>query len=234
MTWLIDIGNTTTHIARLVNRSIRGGYRLPTGKIFLPGGPGRVFFCSVVPAVSHLWRKYLKRRGLFFREVTPESYPYEIDYPVNRIGADRLCNFLGVEEEYSFPAIVADFGTAVTIDAADRKKKYLGGAIFPGYRLSSAAIFKGTAKIKTTPLRFRADFLGRNTAESLGCGIEASLIGGAKFLIEKYKKLPGLSGSIVIATGGDAERIIGKDKIVQHIDPLLTLKGLRRFSRSST
>ena len=48
------------------------------------------------------------------------------------IGADRLANAVGVLARYGSPAIVVDFGTAVTFDIISGKGVYEGGVIAPG------------------------------------------------------------------------------------------------------
>jgi len=53
-----------------------------------------------------------------------------IDYPNPRsIGPDRLANAVAVTELYGPPAIVIDFGTAVTFDIVSADRGYIGGVI---------------------------------------------------------------------------------------------------------
>ena len=56
-----------------------------------------------------------------------------VDYPApETIGADRLANAVAVNELYGRPAIVVDFGTAVTFDVVSAAGDYVGGVIAPG------------------------------------------------------------------------------------------------------
>ena len=56
-----------------------------------------------------------------------------IDYPKpESIGADRLANAAAVADLYGCPAIVVDFGTAVTFDVVSEERSYIGGVIAPG------------------------------------------------------------------------------------------------------
>ncbi len=56
-----------------------------------------------------------------------------IDYPQPRtIGADRLANAVGAKFLHGAPAIVVDFGTAVTFDVLTDEGNYAGGVIAPG------------------------------------------------------------------------------------------------------
>ena len=80
--------------------------------------------CSVVPratplvcsdAVKRLWH-------LPCLELTPETLRgVGIDYPQPQtIGPDRLANAVAARHRFGAPAVVVDFGTAVTFDVVDR------------------------------------------------------------------------------------------------------------------
>src|SRR5438128_3917847 len=56
-----------------------------------------------------------------------------IDYPHPKtIGADRLANAVAVAKLYGTPAIVIDFGTAVTFDIVAPDKAHIGGVVSAG------------------------------------------------------------------------------------------------------
>ena len=87
--------------------------------------------CSVVPEKAELLRAALASKPLHL--ISHQSdLPIGIDYPApEQIGADRLANAVAVHEQFGAPAIVVDFGTAVTFDVVG-KPGYLGGVIAPG------------------------------------------------------------------------------------------------------
>jgi len=224
---LIDIGNTTTHIGILKGQKIVKDYRLKRDVIFLKEKCELAVFCSVVPSLTENWIKYFKKKKILFFEFKPEKYPFKVKYSLSQLGSDRLCNALGVYSEYSFPCIIVDSGTTTTVELIDKNGNYLGGAIFPGINTSKKIIVDSAEKIKNIKMKEVKNFLGRNTAQSLYSGIFASTTGGIEFLIKKYKKL--VRNPLVIGTGGNINLIKKQKDLFHIIDPLLCLKGLRKF-----
>ena len=69
-----------------------------------------------------------------------------IDYPQPQsIGADRLANAAAVAHLYGAPAIVVDFGTAVTFDVVSAAGDYVGGVIAPGLEAMTNYLYQRTA-----------------------------------------------------------------------------------------
>jgi type III pantothenate kinase len=54
---------------------------------------------------------------------------------------------VAAHKKYGGPVIVVDFGTATTFDVIGREGQYMGGAIYPGIRISMEALFSKTAKL---------------------------------------------------------------------------------------
>ena len=52
-------------------------------------------------------------------------------------------------------------------------------------------------------------------------------VGQVEYLIKKMKKEMGREDAVVVATGGLSRMIASETKVIDHIDGLLTLKGLR-------
>src|SRR5208283_3939999 len=91
--------------------------------------------CSVVPAVTPVVAEFLRAEfGLACLELTARTVRgVGIDYPKPKtIGPDRLANAVAVKHHYGAPAVVVDFGTAVTFDVVDASGNYIGGIIAPG------------------------------------------------------------------------------------------------------
>src|SRR5258708_7531105 len=79
--------------------------------------------CSVVPRATPLVCAMVRRRWhLDCLQLTPKTLRgVGIDYPRPKtIGPDRLANAVAVARHYGAPAVVVDFGTAVTFDVVDR------------------------------------------------------------------------------------------------------------------
>jgi type III pantothenate kinase len=87
------------------------------------------------------------------------------------VGADRLVNGVAAWEKFGCAAVIADFGTATTVDAVSSRGEYLGGALAPGVGISTNALFAAAAKLPRVErlelLRAPESVLGRNTMHSI-------------------------------------------------------------------
>ena len=81
--------------------------------------------------------------------ITPSSpLGMNLDYPEPwSIGADRLANAAGVLGGYGAPAVIIDFGTAVTFDVVSSEPAYCGGVIAPGLGLVAGYLPDHTAQL---------------------------------------------------------------------------------------
>jgi type III pantothenate kinase len=143
------------------------------------------------------------------------------------VGADRIANAVAAHEMFSGEAVVVvDFGTAITLDVVSSNGDYLGGAIAPGMDIAAAALFQLTAQIGRVELAAPPAAVGKNTVMAVQSGIIYGTAGLVDGLVERVASE--LGGRVrVIATGGLAPRVVEHCKTVEHIDPVLTLKGLR-------
>nr|HPQ67421.1 type III pantothenate kinase [bacterium] len=147
----------------------------------------------------------------------------------SRVGADRIANAVGVHTLYGAPALVVDFGTAVTVDAVGAGFEYLGGVIAPGLGISTAALFREAALLPEVRLRKPRRVLGRDTVSAIRSGVYWGTLGAVETLIGKLLRELGWGGETrLVATGGHARFILGEEPSLPFVvDPLLTLKGLR-------
>lgn len=141
------------------------------------------------------------------------------------VGADRVVNALATHQRYGGPAIVVDFGTATTFDAISELGDYLGGAIAPGLAISSEALQTYTAKLQEVDLVRPSRAIGRNTVECMQSGIVLGYAGLVEKLVHSIKAE--LGPCKVIATGGLVGAVMQATDILDHVDPDLTLEGLR-------
>ncbi|MGZ4975057.1 MAG: type III pantothenate kinase, partial [Limisphaerales bacterium] len=133
MLLLFDIGNTNTHVGLANNRKVIRQTNLPT-KDWQTGRAAKavstfvrssaidgVALCSVVPKMTPLVAEFAARKyDVQVLELTAETATVGIDYPNPRtIGPDRLANSIAVAHNFGVPAIVVDFGTAVTFDVVN-------------------------------------------------------------------------------------------------------------------
>jgi type III pantothenate kinase len=142
------------------------------------------------------------------------------------VGADRIANAVAAIERYGKPAIVVDFGTATTFDVISARGEYLGGAIAPGINISAEALFQRAAKLPRIDISRPKAAIGKSTVGSMQSGLYYGYLSLVEGMLTRIKAEMGLN-PIVVATGGLAQMIVKDSPLVHHIDPLLTLEGLR-------
>ncbi|MDD5350495.1 MAG: type III pantothenate kinase [Chthoniobacteraceae bacterium] len=155
-----------------------------------------------------------------------------VDYPKPAsIGADRLANAAGAAALYGAPAIVIDFGTAVTFDvlAAPRRiPTYAGGVIAPGLEAMIDYLYQRTALLPRIDLREPVKAIGKSTIDAMLAGAVYGYRGLVRQILEEIRREMKIGRRLhTIATGGYAELIAERLPEVQQVHPNLTLEGLR-------
>jgi len=124
------------------------------------------------------------------------------------------------------PLIVVDFGTATTLDAITAKGEYLGGAICPGVTISADALFQRAARLPRIDVRKPSRVVGRTTVGAMESGLFWGYVGMVEGLVRRMNDELG-GDAVCVATGGLADVIAPETALIQHVDPDLTLHGLR-------
>jgi type III pantothenate kinase len=173
-------------------------------------------------AVRHFWR--LQVIELTHRTVTGIG----IDYPKPAtIGPDRLANALAAKHHFGAPAVVVDFGTAVTFDVVDRKGDYVGGIIAPGLNAMTDYLHEKTALLPRIRIRDTRAVVGRSTEQAMLIGAVHGYRGLIRGLVHELKRELRAKRLPVVATGGCAQLIANDLPEITAVRPLLTLEGLR-------
>jgi type III pantothenate kinase len=141
------------------------------------------------------------------------------------VGADRIANAVGAYDLYGGPTIIADFGTATTCDAVSASGAYLGGAIAPGIEISMDALVGRASALRAVELKEPRNVLGKSTVESIQSGAVYGFAAQVDGLCDRIEQEIG--ECTVVSTGGLAELITPLSSSIQHIEPWLTLHGLR-------
>lgn len=234
----IDVGNTniTAGLFRDGKMIFRG--RTPTlaplSRLFrsmkVPaGGPDGVILSSVVPDATAALKKELKRLVKVKPLVVGENVqaPIKNRYRVpSQVGQDRLVNGVGAFFLYGGPAIVVDFGTAVTLDLISSRREYLGGLIAPGIGIALEALVSRAALLPEIQLTPPKEFLGRDTRQSMRSGLFHGYGALCDGIVAGLKSRYAPSAK-VIATGGHCRLLAPYCRQVKIVDPDLTLHGLR-------
>src|SRR4029453_2721634 len=171
--------------------------------------------------------EYFGRVPLLFEPAVNGGMPILYDNP-HEVGADRVVNGIAAFESYGkgLPIIVVDFGTATTFDAISAKGEYLGGVICPGPQISADALFQRAAKLPRIDVRKPDRVIGRTTVESMQAGLFWGYVDMVQGLVRRIRTELG-SNAAVVATGGLAPSVAPEKDVVEHVDPDLTLRGLR-------
>lgn len=142
------------------------------------------------------------------------------------VGADRLLNTVAAHHRYKAPLVVVDFGTATNFDVVDKDGNYCGGVIAPGVTLSITALHMAAAKLPSVRLRRIDHVIGKDTVACMQSGVFWGYVGLVEGLVARIKTEFGAPMG-VIATGGLVSLFEGAIPGIDHVDPNLTLWGLR-------
>lgn len=240
MTWLlIDNSNTRTKFALGdADRLLPWREVLPTAEISPDSlasllaeiDSDAVMVCSVVPEKAAILQAHFqgKKPLHFLNHQSPLGMG--IDYPLpSQIGADRLANSAGVLSRHGVPAVIIDFGTAVTFDVISAEPAYCGGVIAPGLGAMSGYLSRKTALLPEIVLEEPASAIGKSTVHAMQVGAVFGYRGLVREIISRIcAELPGKPK--IIATGGDAALIARGLPEIDAVDPDITLDGLRQVA----
>lgn len=229
----IDIGNTNMTVGLFKGSRLVSKYKIPTRlrPMRFPRAE-RCIISSVVPralphVVSSLKRSGIRRVALIGRDM---KVPIRNMYKVKgEVGQDRLVNAFAAKKMYGSPAVIVDFGTAITFDIISKRGDYLGGLILPGIELSLKSLYERTALLPKVELKDAPYIIGKDTVSSMRGGILFGFGAMCDGLISQYKKMLGKKLK-VIATGGNARLIKKYAGSIRVVDDDLTLKGLLLLS----
>lgn len=184
---------------------------------------------SVVPRCTAAFREMTERyfgfSPLVLEPGVRTGLPILTDNP-REVGADRIANAVAAVDVYGGACVVLDFGTATTYDAVSAKGELLGCAIAPGIDISLDALYQRADALRRVELREPRNVIGRNTIDALQAGAIFGFAGMVDGICARM--IDELGGDpTVIATGGLAALIAPYTRSVDHIEPWLTLHGLR-------
>lgn len=233
---LVDISNSFVKIAPATRERIGKAIRHPTKELTIAWlrrllrkhKAGAIVVSSVVPQKNKaIIAAAGSTRTLF---LSPRlDLGVGIDYPKPRsIGPDRLANAAAVRDLYGCPAIVVDFGTAVTFDVVSAAGDYVGGVIAPGLEAMTNFLYQRTALLPKLTLREPSRAIGKTTRDAMMSGAVFGYRGLVREILVRLtaenfpRKRPRL-----IATGGYAQLIARQLPEIEAVHPNLTLEGLR-------
>ncbi len=244
---VVDVGNTQTHFGAFKGDELVEHWRFATVRTSTADELGaalrallalrRLEFghldasivSSTVPQLRPEWTamasRYLGHEMPVVGPGVRTGMPIKIDNP-RELGADRLVNAVAAYEKVGGPVVVVDLGTALTFDVVSEDGAYLGGLIAPGVEISMEALTQRAAalpKIDLTPPRA---LIGKSTVEAIRSGVIYGFAAQVDGMLARLRAELG-QDTAAIATGGLADAIVPFCELIDEIDPMLTLTGLR-------
>lgn len=157
-----------------------------------------------------------------------------------QLGADRWAALIAAWQHYRAPCIVANAGTALTVDALGVDKIagqgiFLGGLIVPGFSLMQMSLTHDTAGIRALP--GTSQNFPTNTGDALYTGALSAMVGAVESMLIKLQQREAQPARCVVS-GGDAMLLaeaLNGSAAVNHvvIADNLVLHGLLELERES-
>jgi type III pantothenate kinase len=189
---------------------------------------GVVVASSVKPAWTQLVRDIVKQTIDENILLVGKDIPFPIELSINEpqtIGTDRILAASAAYAVVEHAVVVADFGTAVTIDLVDDRGVFCGGVILPGFEMSANALHNDTAQLpKVTVTKPQWPF-GKTTVEAINAGLYYSAISSLQEIVRRYAETLGAWPQTVI-TGSGAKLIKDDCDFVDNYVPNLVIKGI--------
>ena len=246
----IDVGNTNVVLGLFAGASLRRRWRLTTlpdrtadelwvlvSRLFAehevdPGRIDGVVMSSVVPALTGAVADMIGQglgQDVLRVDAGNAGLPVGYDDPAE-VGADRLVNAVAAVRMYggARPIVVVDFGTATTFDVISAAGEYLGGVICPGVEISADALYRRAAQLPRVEVRKPAAVVGRTTVTSMQSGLFYGYVAMVEGIVRRLREeIEGGAGLQCVGTGGLAAGIAAETSLIDHVQPDLTLTGLR-------
>jgi type III pantothenate kinase len=186
---------------------------------------------SVVPQRTPLWVSLANR-------VTGESplqvnsrldFGLQVQYPKpETLGADRLVNACGAVARHRGALMIADIGTALTVDVVTANRSFVGGVIAPGPSMMNEYLANRTAQLPLIPLPASCADIGRDTQSAMQIGMLEGYRGLFTGIVRHLVRRLNLRSYTLLVTGGLAEWATRGSGLDAVIEPDLTLFGLLR------
>lgn len=243
----IDIGNTSTTLGVFEGEELRATWHVATSihrmadeyaalllNLLHQQGMDTsdieaVALCNVVPPLTTTFvdfsQRYFHTTPLVVGAGVKTGVRIRMDNP-REVGADRIADAAAAHHLYGCPVIIIDLGTATTFGIVSKEGDYIGGIIATGIATAAEALFTRTAQLPRVELAHPKHVIGTNTVAAVQSGIiygYASLVEG---MLTRIQKELGEKAKVV-ATGGYAELIAKETKVIDAVNPDLTLVGLR-------
>jgi type III pantothenate kinase len=179
----------------------------------------------LVPEYEYLAERWVKATLLVLSPGVRTGIAIQYDDP-REVGPDRIANAVAAKERFGAPAIVADFGTSTNFDVVSAEGAYVGGVLAPGIEISMDALFARAARLVKVDYSEPPQVIGKTTAGALQSGLVYGFAGQVDGIVGAIRRELGADAPVV-GTGGLVDLIAPHSRTIGHVEPFLTLEGLR-------
>jgi len=189
---------------------------------------GVIVVSSVKPEWTEIIREIAKEslneKVYIIGKEIPLPISLWVDEP-EKVGTDRVVAAAAAYDVVGNAVVVADFGTAVTIDLVDDNGIFLGGIICPGFEISAKALRDNTAQLPNIKVTKPNAPYGKNTEDAINCGLYYSIVGALHEVVRRYADDLGNWPQTII-TGSGAKTIYTDCEFVDDYVPNLVVRGV--------
>ena len=191
---------------------------------------GVIVICSVKPAWTELVKEICKNElnekalEIGIDKDIPLPLKLCVEYPAN-VGVDRVVAAAAAYFVVESAVIVADIGTAITIDLVDNDGDFMGGIIAPGFGLSAQALSENTAQLPKVQIKTPTNPIGTNTNDAINNGIYYGVVGLLETVSRHFAEQSGQWPQMVV-TGGNAAMIKKDCQFVDNWVDELVIQGI--------
>ena len=150
------------------------------------------------------------------------------------LGVDRWLAAIGAFRRAGGACVVADIGTAATVDVVASDGRHCGGYIVPGPRLMVASLLRSTSDLESfhagSPPGGSAGFAD-NTRDAIERGCRVALAAWIERCVADAAK-PGGARPRLLVTGGASPEVVSLLRIGHDLVPDLVLRGLAEVAQS--
>lgn len=247
---VVDIGNTNIAVGLFLNgleqsiKNVRGEDKkvlaetlkqaweqIPVSKVSKEKKrDGVIVASSVKPEWTEMLRDIAKKELGEKVMLVGKDIPFPMNLSVEKtykgtIGSDRVVAAAAAYAVVEDAVVVAQVGTAITIDLVDEKGIFLGGIIVPGFDACAQALKDSTAQLPKIKVSKPKDVYGTNTEDAINAGLYYSAIATLQEVTRRYAELLGKWPQTVI-TGSGAAMIKDDCDFIDSYVPNLVIKGV--------
>lgn len=244
----VDIGNTNINIGLFLKgeekfiKSVRGGERTALAELLksawqmVPVARGskqkKRNGVIVISSVKPDWTEMIQRvaaedlgeKVYVIGEDIPLPMSLWMDEPA-KVGTDRVVAAAAAYAVVEDAVVVADLGTAMTIDLVDQHGVFQGGVICPGIQMGAEALRRSTAQLPMVTVSRPQGPYGKNTSDAINCGLYYSAVSTLQEVTRRYAEKIGRWPHTVL-TGSAAALIKDDCEFIDSYVPNLVVKGI--------